>query len=257
MSPQPLRLRPNTRPQVIFTDVDDTLTWQGRLPAETLVALYQLKEAGIIVVPVTGGCAGWCDCIIRTWPIDYIVGENGSFYLCRSQQGHVSRHFLLPQQARLENTQRLKEVAEAFKTQFPNIPETPDQAFRLTDIAFDIGQEAHVRASEAEQAVSWLQTQGIQARKSSIHINAWLGNYDKAIGANTWLSEQTNLNMDNCLFIGDSANDEAMFKHLSDTVGVANIQSVLPKLHTPPAYITTQNGGFGFVELVEHLLNLE
>lgn len=254
MNPQPLSLRPNTRPQVIFTDVDDTLTWQGRLPAETLSALYQLKEAGIMVVPVTGGCAGWCDCIIRTWPIDYMVGENGSFYLCRSQQGRVSRHFLLPKQTRLENTQRLKDVAEEFKKQFPNIPETPDQPFRLTDIAFDIGQEARVRASEAEQAVSWLHAQGIQARKSSIHINAWLGDYDKAIGAKAWLSEQTNLNMDDCLFIGDSANDEAMFKHLSDTVGVANIQPVLPSLHTPPAYITTQNGGFGFVELTQYLL---
>lgn len=254
MTPQPLSVRPQKKPKIIFTDVDDTLTWQSRLPLETYGALHQLKQANIRVVPVTGGCAGWCDCIIRTWPIDYMVGENGSFYLCRSQDGRVSRHFLLPDNQRLENTARLKQVVAEFKTQFPNIPETPDQSFRLTDIAFDIGQEARVETSEAEQAVSWLHNQGIQARKSSIHINAWLGDYDKAEGAKTWLKEQTEFSMDECLFIGDSANDEAMFKAFSDTVGVANIQSILPNLDTPPAYITSQNGGFGFVELVEYLL---
>lgn len=254
MTPKPLNTRPNTRPNVIFTDVDDTLTWQGRLPLDTFRALYQLKQANINVVPVTGGSAGWCDCIIRTWPIDYMVGENGSFYLCRSKQGRVSRHFLLPDNKRLENTQRLQQVATEFKTQFPNIPKAPDQDFRLTDLAFDIAQEANITNSEAEQAVSWLQAQGIAARKSSIHINAWLGSYDKAIGAKAWLTEQTHFTLDDCLFIGDSANDEAMFKAFLDSVGVANIQPILPSLSTPPTYITNEKGGFGFAELAKYIL---
>lgn len=63
--------------QWLFTDVDDTLTWQGALPWQTLKALTELRDAGIRVVPVTGACAGWCDHIINAWPVDAVIGENG------------------------------------------------------------------------------------------------------------------------------------------------------------------------------------
>ena len=41
-------------PKVIFTDVDDTLTYEGLLPVETFIALYSLHQAGFTVIPVTG-----------------------------------------------------------------------------------------------------------------------------------------------------------------------------------------------------------
>ena len=41
-------------------DIDDTLTTEGKLPAESYAALWSLKEAGLIVVPITGRPAGWC-----------------------------------------------------------------------------------------------------------------------------------------------------------------------------------------------------
>ena len=43
---------------ILFTDVDDTLTTQGRLLPETYLAICRLADAGIKVIPVTGGCAG-------------------------------------------------------------------------------------------------------------------------------------------------------------------------------------------------------
>ena len=66
---QPLPEHLTSEVKILFTDVDDTLTWEGQLPLETFSALYKLREANILVVPVTGGCAGWCDCLIKTWPI--------------------------------------------------------------------------------------------------------------------------------------------------------------------------------------------
>lgn len=255
MKPSPLESRPKRTPNVIFTDVDDTLTWQGRLPLDSLSALYRLKDAGITVIPVTGGCAGWCDCIIRTWPVDYVVGENGSFYLSRSDDGLVKRQYLLEDKLRERNLHTLKQLTKEFAHAFPDIPTTPDQPFRLTDIAFDIGQENHVSFERAEQAVSWLQTRGALARKSSIHINVWLGNYNKAIGAMRLLKDTSIAQQGDCLFIGDSANDEAMFEHFKDTVGVANIEATLAYLHHQPAYITKKPGGLGFAELADYLLN--
>lgn len=65
----------------VLTDVDDTLTWQGRLPPETLIALNKLQQANIKVVAVTGACAGWCDHIAQLWPVDAVLGENGAFIM--------------------------------------------------------------------------------------------------------------------------------------------------------------------------------
>ena len=64
----------------ILTDIDDTLTENGRLPAKSYQALERLKQAGLKVIPITGRPAGWCDHIARMWPVDGVVGENGAFY---------------------------------------------------------------------------------------------------------------------------------------------------------------------------------
>jgi len=40
--------------QYLLTDIDDTLTDHGRLPAESYDTLWKLHDAGIIVIPVTG-----------------------------------------------------------------------------------------------------------------------------------------------------------------------------------------------------------
>ena len=80
---QPLvQLAPEERRALrgVFCDIDDTLTTDGRLTAEAYGALERLHLAGLLVVPVTGRPAGWCDHIARFWPVDAVVGENGAFY---------------------------------------------------------------------------------------------------------------------------------------------------------------------------------
>ena len=64
----------------LFLDIDDTLTTDGRLPAHAYAAMERLHDAGLLVVPITGRPAGWCDHIARMWPVDGVVGENGAFY---------------------------------------------------------------------------------------------------------------------------------------------------------------------------------
>ncbi len=49
----------------IFTDIDDTLTDHGRVSAAVFAAMERLRAAGLLVVPVTGRPAGWCDLITR------------------------------------------------------------------------------------------------------------------------------------------------------------------------------------------------
>ncbi|HSW82007.1 MAG TPA: hypothetical protein VLH12_00930, partial [Usitatibacter sp.] len=45
----------------VFADIDDTLTSHGRLFAAAYGALERLQNAGLLVIPVTGRPAGWCD----------------------------------------------------------------------------------------------------------------------------------------------------------------------------------------------------
>jgi hydroxymethylpyrimidine pyrophosphatase-like HAD family hydrolase len=45
----------------ILTDIDDTLTSDGRLKSNAYEAMERLSDNGYSVIPVTGRCAGWCD----------------------------------------------------------------------------------------------------------------------------------------------------------------------------------------------------
>jgi len=57
------------------------------------------------------------------------------------------------------------------------------------------------------------------------------------------------------VFIGDSPNDEPKFAYFSHSVAVANIRPFLPRLVSPPTYITEEPAGAGFVEFAEMLLS--
>jgi hypothetical protein len=76
-SPLPAAL---SRLRGVLCDIDGTITTAGRLGAAAYGALERLQKAGLLVIPVTGRPAGWCDLIARFWPVDAVVGENGALY---------------------------------------------------------------------------------------------------------------------------------------------------------------------------------
>ena len=73
----------------ILTDIDDTLTSDGRLPAVVFTAMERLQTAGLRIFPITGRPAGWCDLIARMWPVDGVIGENGALYYRLTEAGMV------------------------------------------------------------------------------------------------------------------------------------------------------------------------
>ena len=80
----------------ILTDIDDTLTTEGRLKSDAYNAMERLSLSGYKVIPVTGRCAGWCDHIARMWPVDGVVGENGAFFYQYDHIGKKMHRFLQP-----------------------------------------------------------------------------------------------------------------------------------------------------------------
>ena len=91
----------------ILTDIDDTLTLNGRLPADVFVAMERLKTAEIRIIPITGRPAGWCDHIARMWPVDGLVGENGAFYFWYDEaERKIQRRYYTSQKERRINQQK-------------------------------------------------------------------------------------------------------------------------------------------------------
>ncbi|MGX9419078.1 HAD family hydrolase [Vibrio sp. WJH972] len=244
----------------VLTDVDDTLTWQGKLPPETLIALNQLQQNGIKVIAVTGACAGWCDHIAQLWPVDAVIGENGAFVLEKENgflalKADFSREVLKQQQIKLET-----QVLDILKA-YPNLNLTLDQSYRLCEVAIDIGQNRpKVDSITVGTVVEKIQALGAHATASSIHINAWYGNHSKITTSLHFLKAKGLSDSDiqeQCCYVGDSLNDEQMFATLSKSVGVANLTRYWEQLTAFPTVITQNSGGYGFAEFTDNLLQLK
>ena len=95
----------------VLTDIDDTLTNEGRPPAVAFTALERLRDAGIKAIPITGRPAGWCDHIARMWPVDGLVGENGAFYFrYDDSRRKMQRRYFKSDEQRIADRARLEKL---------------------------------------------------------------------------------------------------------------------------------------------------
>ena len=245
----------------VFTDVDDTLTSGGHLTAAAYTALQALVEAGLRVVPVTGGPAGWCDHMARAWGVDAVIGEGGAFYFHPERStGKLNKRFWFDEEEKRSRRQMMKAAREALLTELPGVRLSSDQSYRELDLAIDLNNARGTPLAQDlhSHIMSILKRRGMTTKKSSIHINAYFGDYDKLAMARLkvkelW-SEDLDATRDHWLFVGDSVNDAGMFEFFPLAVGVANVRAVADQLPVPPAYVTDSEGGAGFTELANRLL---
>lgn len=247
--------------RTVLCDIDDTLTRDNRLEASAYSALWNLHDAGYRVVPVTGRPAGWCDAIIRQWPVDAVIGENGAFtyYL----EGGVRRELYHPDSGDPDRTRdELKRIAERVFKEVPGTRGAKDQPFRKFDFAVDFREEPpFLGFDDAETIRGICESEGAVAKVSSIHVNFWLGAYDKRSMVRYTMEQLWGVSLDDpavldtMMFCGDSPNDEPMFSLLPNSFGVANVRDFLEYMSSPPAFITSAAHGEGFAELVAQLLD--
>ncbi|MDN5863564.1 MAG: hypothetical protein L0H19_08960 [Salinisphaera sp.] len=244
---------------VILTDVDDTLTQGGKLSALTLDAIDRLARGAVRVIPVTGGCAGWCDHIVRAWPVAAVIGESGAFRFQMRPGGGLDQHFVRPLEQLRADQQRLLRIARQALAAVPQARMAADQAYRLADVAIDYAQDVGpLPASSVATIIKVFEDAGARARASSIHVNAWFGDYDKATMAARLLNDDLGIDAREqarrVLFIGDAPNDESLFRAHALSVGVANIKPHLGSLAHPPRWICDAGHGAGFVEMADRVL---
>jgi len=245
------------RVRFVCTDIDDTLTCNGKLNANTYRALWDLHDAGIGVIPVTGRSAGWCDLIARQWPADAVIGENGAlaFFM---EHGKLRRLFH-PSVAPEQIIERLTSVRERVLREVPGSRVSKDQFSRMFDLAIDFREEPpDLGLSAAKQIAAICEEMGANVKISSIHVNTWFGDYSKADMIEHYLSSvrgiEPSMQKEAVLYCGDSPNDAPMFDCFPLSCGVANIKPLIHLVDPPPAFVTEASYGDGFVEIARILL---
>ena len=244
----------------ILTDIDDTLTLAGKLPASAYNALWRLSGAGYQVVPVTGRPAGWCDLIARQWPVAGIVGENGALYFRYDKKRKVmARHYWKTAAERQGDQRRLTTIRDAVLATVPGCAVASDQAYREADLAIDFCEDVAPLGREAVQAiVDCFEQHGATAKVSSIHVNGWYGDYDKLAMSRRFFQDIFAVDIDKhrhrLLYVGDSPNDAPMFGFFPHSVGVANVLQFAGQMDHYPTWVTEKEGGDGFAELVDVLM---
>lgn len=246
--------------RVVLTDIDDTLTSEGQLTADAYSALERLHAAGLIVVPVTGRPAGWCDHIARMWPVDGVVGENGAFYFRYDRAtSTLHKRFVDDEATRAGKRARLAVLRERILAEVPGAAVASDQNYRESDLAIDFREDvAPLPWREVERIVALFEAAGAVAKVSSIHVNGWFGDFDKLGMCRRLLAEGFGIDLDvmrdRCLYVGDSPNDAPMFAFFPLAVGVANVADFATALEHAPAYVTRGRSGQGFAELAGRVL---
>jgi len=244
----------------ILTDIDDTLTTGGRLLPRAYTALARLQAAGLLVIPVTGRPAGWCDHIARMWPVDAVVGENGAFWFRHDpEERRLVKRYVIGEAERAQRSARLEAIAARVLREVPGAAIASDQPYREADLAIDFREDVPPLSREAvARIVTVCESEGMTAKVSSIHVNAWFGGYDKLSTSRECLREAFGIDLDrerDCwVFVGDSPNDQPMFGFFPNAVGVANVREMADQMAHLPAYVTPSAGSEGFAEFADAML---
>ena len=244
----------------VLTDIDETLSTDGKLTAEAYGALEALKKAGLLVIPVTGRPAGWCDLIARFWPVDAVVGENGAFWMWHDAgAGKLRTRFIQSDSERAEGRRRLEAVRAEVLREVPGTGIASDQPYRAADLAVDFCEDVPpLPAADIERIVAIFEKYGAHAKVSSIHVNGWFGDYDKLTTSRTMMAELFGVDIaaerERYVFAGDSPNDAPMFGYFPNALGVANVRDFADRLEHKPRWIASARSGAGFVELADALI---
>ncbi len=245
----------------ILTDIDDTLTDDGQLGPEAYSALWALQKNCIKVIPITGRPAGWCEMIARIWPVDAVVGENGAFYFRYNQETKkMTRYFAIDEETRTQYQKKLQTLKKEILTEIPKAAIASDQFCRLFDLAIDFCEDIpSLSEQEIHRIIEIFKNHKAQVKVSSIHLNGWFGDYNKLTTTLKLLEQEFSISSEdakkNCAFTGDSPNDEPMFEFFPHSYAVANIRQFLPQIKHPPKHISQNNGGLGFVEIMEDMFS--
>ena len=234
--------------RLVATDMDGTLTKQSKFTSDLLLALESLLDTDLDLIIITGRSAGWVNGINNYLPIQGAIAENGGIFYNKNNHDWE----LLTQIKDItSHRQELKQVFQLLQSKFPQIEESQDNSFRLTDWTFDIGN-LNLEQLQAMENIC-LET-GWSFTYSTVQCHIKPLQQDKAKGLKKIVSKYyPQLLPEQIVTVGDSPNDESLFNSnlFPVSVGVANIKHYWNCLKYQPTYITNQPEVRGFCELID------
>ena len=237
--------------RLVATDMDGTLTSGGKFTPALLQALVDLEAVGIPVLIVTGRSAGWVNGLASYLPVQGALAENGGLFYPLGVGEPVT---LTPIPDLKVHRQHLAETFAILQTKFPQIQESSDNRFRVTDWTFDV---AKLNSSELQILSSLCLELGWGFTYSTVQCHIKPLNQDKASGLLQVLRDYyPQFTTDQVVTVGDSPNDESLFNpdYFPVSIGVANVLEYTQQLQHQPAFITTAAEGEGFRELAQLIL---
>jgi len=238
----------------LLFDLDDTLLDHGRLTLGAYGAMWELAEAGVPLLGVTGRPLGWARVLVRQWPVLAIVAENGAVAAVADRIG-TTLWDNATEAERRDRRERLGGLLSEVLERFPWLQDSEDCSARLTDHTFDIGERVQVERPRIDEVRAAARELGLRTTLSSVHLHMSLESMDKASGTLALLRELRGLDpttvLQRWVYVGDSENDAPCFAAFSHSVGVANLKG---RFSVPPRFITRSPRGAGFAELARALL---
>ena len=245
------------RPKLVFSDFDGTLTHGQALRPVFFEILDLLKENKIELVIVTGRSKSWAHFLLSHFPtLNYAITEGGGVLTTADSKGH--KHNLEDSLYVDEiHVRRLEAMTEKLFDEFPDVQLSADSFGRQTDRAIEL-EWLNEHPKRSTDVVHFLKKENINYSTSNVHLNFWCGEISKANAIQQFLKEHKNgITLAECVFFGDSLNDESVFKELPHTVGVSNISEVEAQLVFKPTTILLgkeNEGPYGVLHYLKEVL---
>lgn len=246
------------RVRAFLTDFDGTLTTSGELRAETLAAMEELRDAGVPIVVVTGRPAGFGEMMARTLPIHGAISENGGCWALRHpKSGRLEKGYAEKPGERARNRKALEARVAEVLAEVPGARLSTDSPYTEVDLAIDYNEEVQLGQGGAARIEQACRARGLRAVRSSVHVNAWVGRFDKLSTSKRYLAHHLGLDAraatSSCIYLGDSLNDAPMFQAFALSVGVGNVRDVWDALEHQPRFVANRREGAGAVEVMRAL----
>jgi HAD superfamily hydrolase (TIGR01484 family) len=245
----------------LLFDLDDTLLTHGLLTRRAFDALWDLKDAGLRLVAVTGRPSGWGEVIARQWPIEGAVTENGAVTVARTSaaSGGLDRFERCDETERRVRRVRLAQIVADVRNVVPEARLTDDVDARRSDVTWDIGERASLPSDRVAAIARVVAAAGARSFQSSVHLHATFDTDDKASGALAYLARAFGEDPGAAVsarwaFVGDSGNDAACFAAFRVTFGVANVRHHLASIPVTPRYVAEAPMGDGFAEIARRIV---
>lgn len=244
--------------RALFSDIEGTMTTGDRIEASTYQALETLGASGIPVIMVTGRSSGFAHAAIKMTPVPVVVCENGGVTFVREGK-KLHKLYGVPPASLPEWRRRMNDIVAEVISKVPGARLSSDSKYREVDLALDWNEEVSLPAEAADQMVQMIRKAGLDASRSSVHVNFGPPHGGKLSACMTVVRQVLGGDANDLspyVFVGDALNDAPMFGGFPTSVGVSNIRAWWDQLDFKPAFLTERPEGAGLRELIAHIMSL-